>query len=72
MCIRDRINYYRALLDANPDEARRQRHDYNQHTLQQAGHYLGVEAENVILTEVPPYHWHWYFLVLATSRLMKS
>ncbi len=45
------IDGYRLYLDNNPDEARRHRHYHNQKTLLNAGKYLGVDNDEIILTE---------------------
>lgn len=45
------IDKHRNFLDNNPDEARRHRHSYNQKTLSNAAKYLGVNENEIVLTE---------------------
>jgi len=45
------IDYYRKLIDTNPDLMRRERHKYTTETLEAAARYLGTDKSLIALTD---------------------
>ena len=46
-----KIDYYRSLIDRNPDLMRRERHKYTHATLDAAAKYLGTDKDLIALTD---------------------